>query len=155
MTATTAPVLVGYDGSPSADAAVDHAVDLFTDRAIEIVTAWNSTRSVAGAALVALSDDTVEQAVATLDAQAQRTARETAERGAVRAREAGASFAVASACEATGPVWAALLHEAERLHAAAIVVGTRGRSELASALLGSTSLGVIHHAKRPVLVARA
>lgn len=37
---------------------------------------------------------------------------------------------------------------------AALIVGARGRSELTSLLLGSTSRGVLHHAKCPVQIIR-
>ena len=36
-----------------------------------------------------------------------------------------------------------------------IVLGCRGRNTVASAILGSVSQGVLHHASRPVLVVKA
>jgi nucleotide-binding universal stress UspA family protein len=45
-----------------------------------------------------------------------------------------------------------ILHEAARLHADLIVLGSRGHGALRRALLGSISEGVLHHATCPVLV---
>jgi nucleotide-binding universal stress UspA family protein len=52
-------------------------------------------------------------------------------------------------------VFATLIACADGLDAAALVLGSRGRSALAATLLGSVSTGVLHHTARPVLVARA
>eukprot|EP00048_Salpingoeca_helianthica_P016153 m.230708 g.230708 ORF g.230708 m.230708 type:complete len:176 (+) comp18126_c0_seq1:104-631(+) len=43
---------------------------------------------------------------------------------------------------------------ADTLHADAVVVGCRGRSALASALLGSVSAYLAHHCKRPLVIVR-
>ncbi len=48
----------------------------------------------------------------------------------------------------------AILDLAERIGADLIVVGSRGLGSVKSLLVGSVSLGVVHHADRPVLVVR-
>jgi nucleotide-binding universal stress UspA family protein len=44
---------------------------------------------------------------------------------------------------------------ADSLDSDLIVLGARGRSAFTSALLGSTTLGVLHEARRPILVVRS
>ena len=51
--------------------------------------------------------------------------------------------------------WRTLIATAEKHGAAAIVAGSRGRSRLASMLLGSVSSGLVHHSPVPVLVVPA
>lgn len=49
---------------------------------------------------------------------------------------------------------AALLHQVDIAGAQMVVVGNRGRSALASAVLGSTALNLLHHSTVPVMVCR-
>ena len=58
------------------------------------------------------------------------------------------------AVRAGGPFFAALLGVADEIDARVIVVGSRGRSSVAAAVLGSVSTGILHHTRRPVLVVR-
>ena len=49
-------------------------------------------------------------------------------------------------------VWQAVLAVADEHDASLVVVGSRGRSAIRSAVLGSVSYGIVHHSTRPVLV---
>jgi nucleotide-binding universal stress UspA family protein len=84
-------------------------------------------------------------------------AREGADRVAAEGAEiaAAAGFtATALVAESTGPVWAAVVDAAVQHDVAAVVMGSRGLSNVKSVLLGSVSNGVIHNATRPTLVVR-
>jgi nucleotide-binding universal stress UspA family protein len=144
-------VLIAYDGSGPARNAVDHAARLFAGGAALVVTAWSSLRQTGGAARVALSDDVIQEAIGKLDASAEAAASRTAEEGAERARHAGMD-ASSLVVRADPSVWASIVAATEEHDARAVVVGSRGRSGLRSAVLGSVSNGVVHHCRRPVVV---
>lgn len=148
---TPGRILVAYDGSAIADQAVERAATLFAGRPLKIVTAWKSAASLAGVARAALPDDVIRAGIEGLDRQAGEGAEATARHGAELAAAAGAE-ADWAAVLAPQSVWVTILDEAARMDAAAIVVGARGRSGIASIVLGSVSSGVVQHARRPVLV---
>ena len=51
--------------------------------------------------------------------------------------------------------WGAIVEVADELDASLVVCGTRGLSGVRGLVLGSVSSTVLHHARRPVLVAPA
>jgi nucleotide-binding universal stress UspA family protein len=147
------PILVAYDGSAGADAAVAAMPPLFAGRPAVVVSVWDSIAPHVDGSLVAVPASVAHEAAANLDREAERQAAELAERGAAALRDQGFE-ASASALRSSGSTWATIVDCAERENAAAVVVGARGRSPVASALLGSVSTGLVHHCERPVLVVR-
>ena len=148
------PVLFAYDGSDHARAAIAHAGEVLQPGAAVVATAWTSFEDAAPAALLAMPRDMVRESVGALDEANRETAEELAAEGAELASAAGFD-AQPRAVRAGGPFFAALLEAADELDARAIVAGSRGRSPLRAAVLGSVSTGLLHHTKRPVLVVQA
>jgi nucleotide-binding universal stress UspA family protein len=144
-------ILIGYDGSADAHAAIERASRLFSGSGAIVATVWEPvmemvTRSGGGIGLTAVPDDFTQ-----LDAQAESSARSSAEEGATRARELGLD-AEGRALRRVTSVAAALIDEAQASSADAVIVGTRGRGTVKSALLGSVSNELVHHAGLPVMV---
>lgn len=147
------PVLIAYDGSPHAREAVAEAGRVLGGRPAVVATACTSFRDAAPAALLAMPAEAVGEAVDDLDAVEREAAERLAGEGAALAREAGLD-ASARAVQQGGPHFSAIVDCAEEVDAAVIVMGSRGRSALAAAMLGSVSTGVLNHTRRPVLVVR-
>lgn len=145
------PVLLAFDGSDPARRAIEQAGALFPGRRAVVTTVWRSIESGAGAARVALPDAVVDDAVERLDAAAGESALDIAREGAELATAAGMR-ATPDARVCGDAVWSTVLDAAEEVDAAAIVVGSRGRSAVQAALLGSTSSGVLHRSRRPVVL---
>ena len=145
------PVLIGYDGSPSAAEAIGLAASLLGARPAIVVSVWSpapvETMAYGGAGDFSAAAPAYFSDV---DSTIEQQAREMAERGARIAREAGLEAEARSAQASSA--WQGIVDAAAAADAAAIVVGARGLSGIKSALLGSTSKGVLHHAGRPVLV---
>jgi nucleotide-binding universal stress UspA family protein len=86
-----------------------------------------------------------------INRRSEEAARACADEGVGHARAAGLPAAARVTTQA-GTVWEIVLREAAEVGADVIVVGTRGRTEMKSPLLGSVSRALLQHADRPVLV---
>jgi nucleotide-binding universal stress UspA family protein len=150
----TGPVVIAYDGSVDSDAAIREAGRLFPGHKAVILTVWESNARMAGSARVALPGAVIHEAIAALDAAAQGEAQETADSGAALANDGGLD-ATPGVAKADHNVWTTVLEAAERENAAVLVVGSRGRTAVKAAILGSVSNALTVHSRRPVLVVRA
>jgi nucleotide-binding universal stress UspA family protein len=144
----THPILLCYDGSAGARAAIQTAGAIFPGRDAVAVYVWRPVAGLAAAYAIL--------PVAAYDeAELRRDALPVAEKGAEIARAAGLS-AVAEAAEATLEAdWQVILEVAERRDAVLIVLGARGLSSFQSLVLGSVSHAVAQHSHRPVLIVPA
>lgn len=147
------PVLITYDGSECAKLAIQQAGALLEHGPAVVATAWTTFEGAAPAALLALPGDMVREGTHALDEAGRETAEELAAEGAELARAAGFD-AEPRAVASSGPFFAALVKLAEELDARVIVAGSRGRSTIAAAVLGSVSTGILHHTHRAVLIVR-
>jgi nucleotide-binding universal stress UspA family protein len=160
------PVLLGYDGSDAAREAIASAGRVLAGREAIVVTVWESVGSAilrnlpSGATELGrdargIAEDVVDE----FDAAAAEGAETMAAEGAALATAAGfaarpaARRALARAAERNAvTVWRAILDAAEEEAAELIVLGSRGRSPVASMVLGSVSYGVVNNSDRPVLI---
>ncbi len=72
----------------------------------------------------------------------------------IRAAAGAYDLALTEAMVGASDVGRAIVHQAEQVGAEAIVLGSRGRSDLASLVLGSVSHKVLHLAHCPVILVR-
>jgi nucleotide-binding universal stress UspA family protein len=144
-------ILICYDGSDDAKAAIAQAGALFAGQPATVLTVWERltdrlSRSPAALGMVAGLGDTTEADEAT-----RAGAEETAEEGAGLARQAGLE-ASARIVERGLSIADAILREADRANASAVVLGSRGLGGVGSFVLGSVSHAVVQHADRSVVV---
>jgi nucleotide-binding universal stress UspA family protein len=147
----TGPVLIAFDGSDAARAAVAVAAELFAGREASVETVWVPYAPVASAGTAGMPTAVTSHAVEELDESIATRAEDTAAEGARLAAQSGLE-ARSTALEANGPAWATIRDSAARQDSPAIVVGSRGRGALAEAVVGSTSSALVHHSHVPILV---
>jgi nucleotide-binding universal stress UspA family protein len=133
-------VLLATDGSGDAALAARAAVDLTTKTGSElhVVHAWYSVPSTRFDSFVR--------------AQLQLEARELLDAQVAQVEKQGSKVACAYLRE--GSAVDEVLDLADEIGADLIVMGSRGRGPVKRLVMGSVSEGVVHHARRPVLVLR-
>ena len=143
-------LLIAYDGSQDAKAAIQHAGKLMPNSAVTVLTIWEPFTT-----MLARTPETL-RALARVD-DGDAIDRESAEEAETSANE-GAELARAAGLDATslttplrGSTADTIIQQADRLDVDAIVVGSRGLTGMAL-LLGSVSLSVVQHADRTVVI---
>jgi nucleotide-binding universal stress UspA family protein len=146
-------ILLCYDGSVDAQAAIDRAGLLMAGSEATVLVIWETiletmTRhgslGMGFGILGPYSDDGA-------DASIKRAAVVTATEGVQRAAAAGL-VAQPRVVNRDDDIATVILAEAADLDVEVIVMGTRGLGGVKSLLLGSVSHAVLHHADRAVLV---
>lgn len=153
-------VVIGFDGSPGSDRAIQEAGELLAPRAALVVVVWKRGL---GFALMENPASTLGLPPAELDISAalevdeamRERAQRLAEQGAAIARDAGLEAeSLVAADDVDTPVAETLVRVARDRGAHGIVVARHPKGRAADWILGSTTRDVIRHADRPVVVVR-
>jgi nucleotide-binding universal stress UspA family protein len=143
------PVLLAYDGSDPAKAAIaDAAGQLGPGRKAIVLTVWEPLEELPFLGVRGVASDA--GAVETVIAETRAGAEEVAKEGAKLASAAG--FEAHAETASGDPAWQQIVEVAEERDASLIVLGSRGRSGLSYVLLGSVATAVSQHSKRSVLI---
>src|SRR3712207_5781150 len=133
-------ILLATDGSEDADLAARAAIELSNRTASElhVVHVWH--------------DVPTPHFQSYVRAQLRQEAEEVLQKQLERIEQAGGTVAEAHLRE--GRTIDEILDLSEELQVGLLIVGSRGLGGVRSILLGSVSEGIVHHARRPVLVMR-
>jgi nucleotide-binding universal stress UspA family protein len=147
-------LLMAFDDSDSANAAIRTAAALFSEARGRVLTVFDRTMDYETARPYSfgVDDATLRRGLEALARQAEDAALEIARHGSKIAAEAGLRLAATIAAVGISD-WPAFVAAADEIGADAIVCGSRGRGAMARSLLGSTSTG--SHASRDPAGARS
>lgn len=147
-------ILVSYEGSADAQAAIDRVAELMPGAEVTVLTVWEPfADALASSGAMGLGVGLAGRFVDSdeFDASIAEAALATAAEGAHRATAAGLVASPRSAAR-DRDVATTILAAAAAVEADVIVTGTRGLGGVKSFLLGSVSHAVVQHADRAVLV---
>jgi nucleotide-binding universal stress UspA family protein len=143
-------LLVCYDGSDGAKAALEAAARAFAQHEAVVACYWQPFG--ASSRRFAIDIRELVQDADDINRREEQVAQQVAAEGARLAGSFGLD-ADGRAVEIDGPIEEAILSQADEIEAAAIVLGTRSRSSLRSLLIGSIANEIIQRATRPVFLA--
>jgi nucleotide-binding universal stress UspA family protein len=144
------PVLLATDGSPTADAATETAIELAQtlDTDLVILTVWDIPLGT----YLGLGFGAPFPMNGELARLSEADARKITAEAAARAEEAG----VKTRCVVLrGMPVEEICIAAEQFKPRFVVIGSHGWGAVKRAVFGSVSTGVLHHSRWPVLVVRA
>jgi nucleotide-binding universal stress UspA family protein len=147
-----AAVLLCFDGSDDAVAAIAKAGEMLAPRRAVVLTVSEPAASWAPydpATILSAPLSRLASSALDLDEIGRDLSRERVNQGTELATEAG--FQAEGRSE-EGKPWRVICRVADEIGAEPIVIGARGLGRVESALLGSVSSAVVHHARRPVLI---
>jgi nucleotide-binding universal stress UspA family protein len=137
-------IVVGVDRSEHARAALTQAVDIARTQQARLTVVVAYSTVMPWGPVAPLPQDAVDEFVAGIRADAQAIANEST---AAIPKELNAEVRLVDAAPAQ-----AILDQVAAGHHDLIVVGSRGRGDASSILLGSVSHAVLHHSRVPVLI---
>jgi nucleotide-binding universal stress UspA family protein len=136
-------IVIATDGSHSAEEAVDIGLELAKEQGADVtfvhVTDPNEFQGGRMGSIPITHAEPVDESETALT------------NAAAKAEEAGVSYSLE---RISGNTVDSIVTLSDSKSADLIVLGSRGRSSVASALLGSVSHGVLRHSSRPVLVVK-
>jgi nucleotide-binding universal stress UspA family protein len=138
-------ILVAVDGSADADAALAHAIDLAESEHTRL-TLITAVDEVSPSAYLVSGEVT---------GQMRENAHQQAETVIRRARNLVPTDLPVTTVLSEQPIRLALMRQLKEAHHDLIVMGSRGRGAVRSALLGSVSHYVLNHCPVPVLIVHA
>ena len=153
------PIVIAYDGSDAARAAVNQAAALFGSRHAIVLTVWEPgladfmlmPNTMGTGTMMMPYDPATVQAI---DKAAEDHAKDIAEDG-VKLAQAGGLQAEALPVRDAADIADTILQTASERDAAAIVIGSRGLKGFKSKLMGSSSSSVLSRSAVPVVIVHA
>jgi nucleotide-binding universal stress UspA family protein len=145
-------LLIAFDGSDPSRHALTSAAALFPGAKAVIGVVWEPTPVLSAPGAFGTIDPLEIESQERVDKAVNARAQRIADDGVEAARAAG--LQAEGRVTEDVPTWHGIVALADDVSADVVVVGSRGHGGLRSALLGSVSQGVMHHAHRPVLVLR-
>ena len=143
-------ILIAYDGSEDATAAIQHAGKLMPGFATTVLTIWEPFATMLSRTPETLRPLAQVRNAEEIDREEASRAEESSRQGVEVARAAGLD-ATPLTTPLNGSTAETIIDQANRLDVDAIVVGSRGLTGMAL-LLGSVSLAVVQNANRAVVV---